>query len=193
MILNSPSFQTLFARKLGDTISNNMEERILLVDEHDKEEGFGNKMETHREGRLHRSFSIFVFNHKGELLMQQRAKTKYHSGGLWSNTCCSHQREGETLEDAIHRRLQEEMGFDTALKELFTFTYKVKLDHDLFEHEYDHVFTGTIDGNPTPNPEEVDDWKFVDLKELQKDIKENPDSYTAWLRIAFDRVLDHLK
>lgn len=170
-----------------------MKENILLVDENDKEIGFGEKMQTHLEGRLHRSFSIFVLNSKGKLLMQQRAKTKYHSGGLWSNTCCSHQRQGETLEDAIHRRLQEEMGFDTELKELFTFIYKVPLDHGLTEHEYDHVFYGNFDGKPKPNPEEVDDWKFVDLKELQNDIKEHPEKYTFWLKASFDRVLERLK
>ena len=170
-----------------------MEERILLVDSHDKEIGFGDKMETHREGRLHRSFSIFVLNSKGELLMQQRAKTKYHSGGLWSNTCCSHQREGESIDEAAHRRLKEEMGFDTDLKELFTFIYKVKLDHDLFEHEYDHVFLGTFDGRPTPNPQEVEDWKFTNLSDLQKDIKEHSEKYTFWFKASFDRVFERLK
>jgi len=170
-----------------------MPEYILLVDENDKEVGIGEKIKTHQEGKLHRAFSIFVFNSKGELLLQRRAKSKYHSGGLWTNTCCSHQRAGEPLEKVVHRRLKEEMGFDCELKEVFSFTYKVKFDNDLFEHEYDHVFIGNFDGEPVPSPEEVDEWKWVDLEELKKSIRENPDSYTYWLKMSIDKVISQLK
>jgi isopentenyl-diphosphate delta-isomerase len=165
-----------------------MKEKVILVDKNDKEVGIGEKMETRLTGKLHRAFSIFIFNSQGELLLQKRAKTKYHSGGLWTNTCCSHPRPGELTEKAAHRRLQEEMGFDCQLKEISSFTYKVKFSNDLFEHEYDHVFVGEFNGQPIPNPEEVDDWKWVDLVELKKDIQENPDQYTYWFKIALDKV-----
>ena len=166
---------------------------VILVDENDEEVGTEEKIKTHREGKLHRAFSIFVLNPKGELLLQRRAKIKYHSGGLWTNTCCSHPSPGETLEEAVHRRLKEEMGFDCELEEIFSFTYQVKFDNDLFENEYDHVFIGKFDGEPTPNPEEVDEWKWIDLEELKKDIQENPDSYTYWLKQSIDKVISYLK
>jgi len=166
-----------------------MPEYILTVDENDNVIGKEEKVKTHQEGKLHRAFSIFVFNSKGELLLQKRAKTKYHSGGLWTNTCCSHQRPEETLEKSVHRRLKEEMGFDCALKEIFSFTYKVKFGNDLFENEYDHAFIGNFDGEPIPNPEEVDEWKWVDLEELKNDIQKNPDNYTYWLKISIDKVI----
>jgi len=165
------------------------EEKVILVNENDKEIGAEEKIKAHHEGKLHRAFSIFVFNSKGRLLLQRRAKSKYHSGGLWTNTCCSHPRPGESLERAIHRRLKEEMGFDCELKEIFSFTYKAKLDNNLFENEYDHVFMGKFDGNPTPNTEEVDEWKWVNLKELKKDIQKNPDNYSYWLRASIDKII----
>ena len=165
-----------------------MPEFILTVDKNDNIIGKEEKIKTHQLGKLHRAFSIFVFNSKGELLLQRRAKTKYHSGGLWTNTCCSHPRVGETLEKSIHRRLKEEMGFDCELKEIFSFIYKVKFDNGLFEHEYDHVFIGNFDGEPNPNPEEVDEWKWVDLEELKGDIRENPDNYTYWLKVSIDKI-----
>jgi len=165
-----------------------MSEYILLVDENDNVIGKEEKIKTHKEGKLHRAFSIFVFNSNGELLLQKRAKSKYHSAGLWTNTCCSHQRDGETLEKAIHRRLKEEMGFNCKLKEKFTFTYKVKFDNGLFENEYDHVFFGKFDGEPIPNPEEVDEWKWVDLEDLKKDIRENPSNYTYWLKVSIKKI-----
>jgi len=168
-----------------------MPEYILTVDENDNVIGKEEKLKAHQEGKLHRAFSLFVFNSKGKLLLQRRAKSKYHSGGLWTNTCCSHQRDGETLEKAIHRRLKEEMGFDCELKEAFTFTYRVKFDDGLSENEYDHVFFGKFDGKPEPNPEEVDDWKWVSLEELRKDIQKNPDDYTYWLKVSIDRVISH--
>jgi len=170
-----------------------MPEYILTVDENDNVIGKEEKIKTHREGKLHRAFSIFVFNSKGELLLQKRAKSKYHSEGLWSNTCCSHQRDEEILEKAIHRRLKEEMGFDCDLKEIFSFIYKVKFDNGLFENEFDHVFIGNSDGKPVPNSKEVDDWKWISLEKLKKDIQKNPDNYTYWLKASIDKVISNLK
>ena len=167
------------------------EEEVILVDRNDKETGIGKKIKIHREGKLHRAFSIFIFNSNGELLLQKRAKSKYHSGGLWTNTCCSHPRPDESLEKTVHRRLKEEMGFDCELEEIFSFIYKGKLDNDLFEHEYDHVFIGEFNGKPTPNPEEVDEWKWVDIKELKKDIQKNPDNYSYWLKACIDKVISY--
>jgi len=166
---------------------------VILVDENDKEIGTGKKIKTHQEGKLHRAFSIFVFNSKGQLLLQRRSKSKYHSGGLWTNTCCSHPIPRESIEKTLHRRLKEEMGFDCELKEIFSFTYKVKFDNGLLEHEYDHVFIGKFDGKPTPNPEEVDEWKWIDLEELKKDIQKNPDSYSYWLKMSIDKVISYLE
>ena len=168
-----------------------MEEKVILLDENLKEAGSEEKMKAHREGKLHRAFSIFVFNSRGEMMIHQRAGGKYHSAGLWTNTCCSHPRPGEKLEEAAHRRLKEEMGFDTELKEVFSFTYKVKLG-ELFEHEHDHVFVGTFDGEPKPNPEEVGDWKWADPEEVRKDLEENPDRYTYWFREALPRVIRYM-
>ena len=165
-----------------------MEETVILVDENDREIGTGEKMQVHHEGKLHRSFSIFVFNSKRELLMQKRNKNKYHSGGLWSNTACGHPRPGEDIVAAGERRLQEEMGIRTKLKEMFTFTYKGSLDHGLIEHEYDHVLTGVHNDSPLPNIQEVEDWKFASLESIGKGIRGNPDAYTAWFPICFDEV-----
>lgn len=170
-----------------------MEEKVILVDKNDKEVGTGEKLKTHQEGKLHRAFSIFVFNSKNELLIHQRAKTKYHCGGLWSNTCCSHPRPGEVLEGVVHRRLKTEMGFDCKLKEIFSFIYQVKFDNNLFEHEYDHVFIGRFDGEPVPNPEEVEDWKWIKIEELKKDIQKNPEKYTYWFKACIGRVVSQLK
>lgn len=163
-------------------------EEIILVDEKDKQIGSGEKMEVHQQGKLHRCFSIFVFNPKGKLLLQLRAKSKYHSGGLWTNTCCSHPKVGENLKKAVHRRLKEEMGFDCRLKEVFSFIYKAKLNHGLTEHEFDHVFIGTFDGKPNPAPEEADGWKWIDMEKLKKDITQNPDNYTVWFKIALKKL-----
>ena len=170
-----------------------MEEMIILVDENDKEIGSEEKIKVHKEGKLHRAFSIFIFNSEGKMLLQKRAKSKYHSGGLWTNTCCSHPRAGESLNDAVHRRLKEEMGFDCELKEIFSFIYKVKFDNNLSEYEYDHVFIGKFDGSPKPNPDEADSYKWISLDELEKDIKQKPDDYTFWFKIAFDKLADYLK
>lgn len=168
-------------------------EQVILVDKNDQKIGIGEKIKTHREGKLHRSFSTFVFNSKGKLLLQKRAKTKYHSGGLWSNTCCSHPRHRESVEEAAHRKLKQEMGFDCELKKVSSFIYKVRFDNGLSEHEYDHIFMGKFDGNALPNPEEVEDWKWVKINELKKDIEKNPDIYTYWLRVSIDKMISYLK
>lgn len=170
-----------------------MEDMIILVDENDNIIGADEKIRVHKDGKLHRAFSIFVFNEKGELLLHRRNKKKYHSGGLWTNTCCSHPREGENTDDAAHRRLKEEMGFDCELKEIFSFTYKVKFKEDLYEHEYDHVFIGRFDGNPDPDPEEVEEWAWMTLEELKIDIKLNPDKYTYWLKESINKIIDYVK
>jgi isopentenyl-diphosphate delta-isomerase len=167
-------------------------ERIILVDEKDSEIGTGEKLEVHEQGKLHRAFSIFVFNQKGELLLQRRAKGKYHSGGLWTNTCCSHPRAGENLEEAVHRRLKQEMGFDCPLKEVFSFIYRVRFDNGLYEHELDHVFIGRFDGKPDPDPEEAEGWKWVSLEELKRDVQKNPENYTYWLRASLEKVISSM-
>ena len=162
-------------------------EKIILVDKKDSEIGFEEKMKVHKNGQLHRAFSIFVFNSKSQLMLQKRANNKYHSGGLWTNTCCSHPRLKEKTETATHRRLKEEMGFDCELKEVFSFIYKVKLD-DLTEYEYDHVFIGNYDEKPNPNPVEVEDWQWISMAELNKDLSKNPSKYTHWFKIAIKKL-----
>ena len=168
------------------------EEFVILVDEQDQSLGLMEKMEAHEKGVLHRAFSVFVFNDKGELLLQQRALDKYHSGGLWTNTCCSHPRDGESAEDAAHRRLQEEMGFDCKLEKKFHFIYKRELDKGLTEHELDHVFFGIYNATPNINPEEVASYKWVNMAELKTDLQTNPHLYTEWFKICFDEVLGKL-
>lgn len=160
---------------------------IILVDENDNEIGTGEKLKVHRDGKLHRAFSILIFNSKGEILIQQRAATKYHSPNLWTNTCCSHPKPNEILKKAIKRRLKEEMGIKSDLNEIFSFIYKVNLGN-LIEYEFNHVFIGRFDGNPKPNKKEVKDWKWINLKELQKDLKENPEKYAYWFRIILDKI-----
>lgn len=167
------------------------QELVILVDENDQQVGLMEKMEAHRKGLLHRAFSVFVFNSKGEIMIHQRAFEKYHSGGLWTNACCSHPREGETPEQAAHRRLGEEMGFDCELHKAFEFTYKAALDNELTEHEYDHVFIGTFDDEPNLNPDEVADYKFMSLEDLKEDISKNPKLYTEWFKIALNEVEKH--
>lgn len=166
---------------------------MILVDENDKELGFEEKIAGHQNGgKLHRAFSIFVFNSKEELLLQKRAREKYHSALLWANTCCSHPRPGESLKEAVHRRLKEEMGFDCDLEEKFSFIYKVDLENGISENEFDHVFVGKFNGAPAPDKKEVADWKWIDVEELKKDIKENPEKYTYWLKDSFNKVLQHI-
>lgn len=169
------------------------EEFVILVDKNDNPVGKMEKMEAHIEAVLHRAFSVFIFNSKGELLLQQRAGHKYHSPLLWTNTVCSHPREGETTEDAAHRRIIEEMGMDCDFKEVFTFLYKADVGQGLIEHEFDHVFIGTSDIEPVINPEEVEAWKYVNLEWLEKDVVENPGEYTEWFKIALAEVLEFFR
>ncbi|PWL24075.1 MAG: isopentenyl-diphosphate delta-isomerase [Fluviicola sp. XM-24bin1] len=163
-------------------------EYVILVDENDQEIGQMEKMEAHEKALLHRAFSIFLFNDKNELLLQQRAHSKYHSGGLWTNTCCSHPRAGETVLEAANRRLMEEMGIEAEMQPEFSFIYRAELDNDLTEYELDHVVLGTFNGEPVINLEEVAAWKYVSMKEIEADMKANPENYTAWFRIVFDEV-----
>ena len=166
------------------------EQYVILVDEENNEIGTEEKIKAHKEGKLHRAFSIFIFNSKGELLLQQRQKSKYHSGGLWSNTVCSHPRPGETYEVATKRRLMEEMGFECEMKKLFCFIYNTGFQNGLIENEYDCVFAGKFDGTPEMNEEEVMDFKWMDVGELREDIEKNPDNYSVWLRIALKKMKD---
>lgn len=168
------------------------EEKVILVDENDQKIGLMPKQEAHLKGMLHRAFSVFIFNNKNELMLQQRALHKYHTPGLWANTCCSHQRDGESSLDAGKRRLFEEMGFTADLKETTTFIYKAPFDNGLTEHELDHILVGNFEGDPEINPDEVASWKWMDLEEVKKDIKTNPDIYTAWFKIIFDKFYQHL-
>jgi len=163
-------------------------EYVILVDENDQELGLMEKMEAHEKGLLHRAFSVFLFNDKNELLLQQRAHSKYHSGGLWTNTCCSHPRSEEKVIDAAHRRLMEEMGIEAKMSEAFSFMYRADFDNGLSEHEFDHVVIGTFNGEPNINPEEVTDWKYMSMSAIESDMKTNPENYTAWFRIVFDEV-----
>jgi isopentenyl-diphosphate delta-isomerase len=163
-------------------------EQVILVDEQDQPVGACEKMSAHEQGLLHRAFSVFIFNSRGRLLLQQRSKGKYHSGGLWTNTCCSHPRPGETTEDAAYRRLQEEMGFQTELFHAFTFTYRAELDKELVEHEIDHVFTGIYEGEVFPNSEEAMDHSYMDMVQLEESLERFPEKFTVWLRIAFPRI-----
>lgn len=167
-----------------------MNEMLILVDHKDNEIGIEEKMKVHHAGQLHRAFSIFIFNKQGEMLLQQRASQKYHSGGLWSNACCSHPRTGEEVEQAAHRRLLEELGFDCHLEKLFDFIYKKALCNGLTEHEFDHVFKGEYDNVIQPDPQEVQAYKWISIAELLKDLDQHPDNYTEWFKIALNRVID---
>ena len=162
-----------------------MEENVILVDVLDNQLGLMPKMEAHEKAVLHRAFSVFIFNDKGELMLQQRAAHKYHSPLLWTNTCCSHQRDGESNIEAGKRLLIEEMGFKTNLKEVFSFVYKAPFDNGLTEHELDHVMIGTFNGSPTINPDEVASYKWMTLEAVKKDIELQPNIYTAWFKIIF--------
>ena len=162
---------------------------VVLVDKNDDEIGVEEKIKAHKEGKLHRAFSIFIFNSKGELLLQQRAKEKYHSGGLWTNTVCSHPAPGEKLEEATKRRLNEEMGFTTETKEIFSFIYQSEYENGLTEHEFDHIFVGNYDNDPDINKEEAMDHKWISIDELNKDIKTNPDNYTTWFKIILENEI----
>lgn len=168
-----------------------MMEQVILVDENDRQVGLMEKQAAHVNPHLHRAFSIFIFNSKGELLMQQRALSKYHSPGLWTNTCCSHPRDGETLTEATSRRLMEEMGMTCEMHEVYTFIYMAPVGQGLTEHEFDHVWIGRSDETPQINREEVESWKYVSLSDLKVDIQLHPELYTEWFKITFEEMSHH--
>jgi isopentenyl-diphosphate Delta-isomerase len=164
-----------------------MRDLVVLVDENDNEIGYLDKLEAHRKGMLHRAFSVLIFNSAGELLLQKRAEGKYHSAGLWTNTCCSHPMPNEEATTAAQRRLREEMGLTCKTNFLYKFLYRTPLDNNLIEHELDYVFTGTCDQQPIIDSHEVADWKFISLADLQKDVTLHPDQYTFW----FKEIIKH--
>lgn len=164
------------------------EDFVILVDKADNEIGQMEKLDAHKKALLHRAISVFICNSKGEWLLQRRALNKYHSNGLWSNTCCSHPFPGESSLEAANRRLKEEMGLETNLEEIFWFTYKETLDNELIEHELDHVFIGFTDIQPKINMTEVVEWKYINPDDLKTDIKNHPEKYTVWFKMIFDRV-----
>jgi len=166
---------------------------VILVDENDQPIGTMEKIEAHEKAVLHRAFSVFIINQKGEIMLQQRASHKYHSPLLWTNTCCSHQRFGETNLEAGKRRLQEEMGFEVPLKELFHFIYKAPFDNGLTEHELDHVMIGYYNEEPNINPEEVESWKWMGIEDIRKDMTEKPEIYTVWFKIIFDEFYHYIE
>ncbi len=168
-------------------------EEVILVDENDNVVGSMEKMEAHIKGAMHRAFSVFIFNSRGEMLLQQRAVSKYHSAGLWSNACCSHPYPGEDIEMAAQRRLNEEMGFRTSLEKSFDFVYKASFGNKLIENEFDHVLVGMYDGEININPQEVNDYSFESIKEIKQALKKKPEKYTAWFHIAFPKIEDWWK
>ena len=169
------------------------EEQVILVNDKDEAIGLMPKMEAHEKALLHRAFSVFVLNENNEIMLQQRAAEKYHSPLLWTNTTCSHQRDGESNIAAGTRRLQEEMGFTTPLKELFSFIYKAPFDNGLTEHEFDHVMIGYYNDAPQINPEEAESWKWMAIEDVKDDMQANPDTYTVWFRIIFDEFYHFLE
>jgi isopentenyl-diphosphate delta-isomerase len=172
----------------------NTEEYVVLVDEQDNETGSMEKMEAHQKGMLHRAFSVFIFNSQGELLLQQRAASKYHSPLKWTNTCCSHQRKGEATVDAAKRRLKEEMGIECELTPAYTFIYKADVGQGLIEHELDHVLTGQLDASAIPfNSNEVEACKYVSLEWIEKELQLNPDEFTKWFLITFEDLKKFIK
>ncbi len=173
---------------------NERGEELILVDMHDNPIGFETKLGAHENGgKLHRAFSIFIFDRSGKMLLQRRAKKKYHFGGLWTNACCGHPKRGEELQDAAQIRLLEEFGFHTEAKEVFSFVYRAPdAGSGLTEYEFDHVFYGEFNGEPRPNPDEIDDWKWVDPAELLADLESNAHAYTPWFKLATHRVIENL-
>lgn len=169
-----------------------MEELVVLVDENDLQTGVAGKMEAHEKGLLHRAFSVFIFNSKGQLLLQRRAMEKYHSPGLWTNTCCSHPRVGEDIMEAAHRRLSEEMGMSCELRKAFSFVYRAELENGLIEHEYDHVFIGHTDTLPQLNLSEAMDYQYESISEVSKQMSAEPQNFTSWFRICWSTVQDKL-
>ena len=167
-------------------------EEVILVNEADEELGTIEKMEAHQKALLHRAFSVFIFNSKGEMLLQRRALGKYHSGGLWTNACCSHPRPGETVEAAATRRTMEELGFQPQLKKVFAFTYRADFENGLTEYEYDHVLMGSFDGEPDPNPDEVSEYRYQRMDDIKADLESNPGLFTEWFKIVFHQVEHYL-
>ncbi|MFN5183634.1 MAG: isopentenyl-diphosphate Delta-isomerase [Bacteroidota bacterium] len=167
--------------------------QVILVDNNDFELGTMEKIEAHEKGLLHRAISVFIFNSDGKMLLQRRAKHKYHSGGLWTNTCCSHPYPGEKIMNAAKRRLKEEMGMECELTSAFSFIYKVNLDKGMTEHELDHVFIGTTNSTPEINREEVEDFKYLSIEETEKLIRSNPEDFTEWFKIALNQTIFHYK
>ena len=168
------------------------EDKVILVDVNDNQIGLMPKLEAHEKGVLHRAFSVFIFNNNGELMLQKRALTKYHSPGLWTNTCCSHQREGESNIYSAKRRLSEEMGFVTELQEKTSFIYKAKFDNGLIEHELDHIIVGNYNQSPIINSFEVDSWKWMSMQDIKNNIKDQPYNYTAWFKIIFEKYYKYI-
>lgn len=164
--------------------------RVILVDENDRPVGMAPKMEVHENGLLHRAFSIFIFNTKGEMLLQRRSGSKYHSGGLWSNACCSHPQPGQDTQSAAQKRLHEEMGFTTGLEKIFDFIYKADFENGLTEFEFDHVFAGEYEGEIIINKEEADDYCYKTVKEIGESLQAHPKKYTAWFHIAFPKIME---
>jgi isopentenyl-diphosphate delta-isomerase len=164
------------------------EEEVVLVDENDHKLGTMEKIEAHEKEMLHRAFSVLIFNKKGKLLIQKRADEKYHCPGLWTNTICSHPRDGEDYEAGAHRRLREEIGFDCPLGREFCFVYEKKFDNRLTEHEYDCIFTGEYDGEIDPDPKEVSETRWISINVLEEEIKKSPDSYTEWFKLILTRL-----
>ena len=163
-------------------------EEVILVNEKDEPVGVMEKMEAHRKGVLHRAFSVFIFDSKGHLLLQQRAPGKYHGGGLWTNACCSHPYQEESILQAARRRLMEELGFEADIKEVFSFIYQAAVENDLTEHEYDHVFVGEYEGKIHPNREEVSDYRYLSMESVEEAIKGDPKKFTSWFIIAFPKI-----
>lgn len=170
-----------------------MTKEVILVDEKDKAVGAMEKLRAHQEGLLHRAFSIFVFNSQSHLLMHKRAKEKYHSGGLWTNTCCSHPAPGEEITDGAKKRLKEEMGMECEMRKSFEFVYRAEVSENLIEHEFDHVFIGNSDDTPVADPNEVSEWKWMSSDEINASIASHPENYTAWFHIAWPLVEQKIK
>lgn len=166
-------------------------EEVILVNEYDQEVGRMEKIQAHEEAKLHRAFSVFVFNENNDLILQKRASTKYHSPSLWTNTCCSHPKPDERTDFAAHRRLIEELGFNCFMYKAFEFTYKAVFENGLTEYEYDHVYIGFYDGHIMPNPREVDEIKYISKLELMEDLLDNPQNYTEWFKICIKKVYEH--
>ena len=169
-----------------------IEDKVILVDVNDNQIGLMPKLEAHEKGVLHRAFSVFIFNNNGELMLQKRALTKYHSPGLWTNTCRSHQREGESNIYSAKRRLREEMGFVTELQEKTSFIYKARFDNGLTEHELDHIIVGNYNKSPIINSFEVDTWKWMSMEDIRNNINDQPHNYTAWFKIIFEKYYKYI-